>query len=68
MFNGSIGLLCISLLSGRILEMSKGEMFIGNICIQDNMLYFLASDYFLKEYVSSDLQLDNDIFVLKIKL
>ena len=54
--------------NGRILEMSKGEMFIGNICIQDNMLYFLASDYFLKEYVSSDLQLDNDIFVLKIKL
>lgn len=54
--------------SGRILEMSKSEMFIGNICLQDNMLYFLVSDYFLKEYVSNDLQLDNDIFVLKIKL
>lgn len=53
---------------GGMLEIPQNEMFIGNLCLRDNMLFCLVSDVFLEEYVSDELQLDNDIFILKIEL
>ena len=53
---------------GRMLEISQNEKFLGNLCLRDNILYCLVSDAFLEEYVSDELPLDNDIFILKIEL
>ena len=53
---------------GNIMELSEADLFLGNICIENGILYCMVSDKFVEKFTTEILQPDYDTFILKLKL
>lgn len=53
---------------GQRYETEQEDLYIGNLCIENDILYCMAPENFVRRYVPNDWTPESDMYILKIKL